>query len=161
VGRPNAKLVEALNSQPPKSVRVEIRYNMDYGYRSDSMYGPTSCAAFAIDFNWDADVPIRRLEGQYPKMRESGGYYACDFLLSDLPLNRKITITASMGSDPTAAWNKGSQAQPPAGSHRAILDGTRSVTLTDSAPRASLSFEMIYEQPRSVERPRFKVPLKP
>ena len=150
---------EGIALQPRNSVRVEIRYNKEFGYQSRAVGGPTSCEAFLVSFNWDRDLPIRAAENEQCKMRESNGYYVCDFLIPELPLNKKITFSAELSKGhSTEVWHGGSQSQPPSGERRVIADETRTVTLTQSEPRALLSFEMAYQQPRSIERPRFKIP---
>lgn len=156
-------IVREVTAQPPNSVRVEIRYNKDYGYSgSGSPFGgetgPSSCGSFSVDFAMDPParqetlIPITR----EPIMREADGYYVCDFLVSELPLNRNITISAKLGEgvSPTAAWLGGSQSQPPLGWQREVSDGTKTVTLTESEPRTSVSFEMVYIPMPDFVRPR-------
>jgi hypothetical protein len=156
-------IVREVTAQPPNSVRVEIRYNKDYGYSGSgspfgSETGPTSCGSFSVNFAMDPPahqgtlIPITR----EPNMREADGYYVCDFLVSELPLNRNITISASLGEgdSPTAAWQGGSQSQPPSGWRREVSDGTRTAMLTESEPRASVSFEMVYVPTREFVEPR-------
>lgn len=131
-------------AEPLNSVRVEIRQSAS---GTSAGTGPTSCEAFTVDFTKDTPtrsgdvlIPVVR----EPNMRESGGYYVCDFLIPGLPLNQEITINASVGepNSPT-----------PSGWRREIQDGRRTVTLTESEPRASLSFEMVYVQVGDLVRP--------
>ena len=80
-------------------------------------------------------------------MTEADGYYVCNFVFNDLPLHQEIRVLANVTTDPfwaTAAWEGGSQAQPPLGQQRRIPDGNVSVTLTEAQPRVTLIFEMIY-----------------
>jgi hypothetical protein len=130
-------------TQPLNSVRIEIRQNKKSGSQSES--GSTSCEAFDIDFtptrSGEVLIPLVR----EPTMRESGGYYVCDFLIPGLPLNQEITISASV-DEPNSPTPSGWQSQ--------IQDGTRIVRLTESEPRASLSFEMAYVPLPDLVRPR-------
>jgi hypothetical protein len=151
-------------TRPPNSVRVEIRYNKDYGYSGSSgspfggETGPSSCGSFSVDFVVD---PPARQEMLIPLtrehiMREADGYYVCDFHISELPLNHEVRISAKLGEgvSPTEAWQGGSQSQPPSGWRREIQDGTKTVTLTESEPRTSVSFEMVYVPTREFVEPR-------
>jgi hypothetical protein len=138
--------------QPPNSIRVEIRYNKEYGYKDNSSAfgrtGPQSFDAFAVDAN---PYGSRRPEKLIPitinsRMIEVGGYYVCDYLISELPLDQAITVSVSLANRyaPTERWHGGSQPQPPPGQQRLILEPTRSVTLTRRKSRATLVFEMVY-----------------
>lgn len=155
--------VREATAQPPNSVRVEIRYNKDYGYSgSGSPFGgetePTSCGSFSVDFTVDPPtrqetlIPITR----EPIMREADDYYVCDFHISELPLNHEIRIRAKLGEgvSPTAAWQGGRQPQPPSGWRREVSNGTRTVRLTENESRASVSFEMVYVPMPDFVRPR-------
>lgn len=150
-------------TQPPNSVHVEIYYSKEYGYSgSGSPFGgetgPTSCGSFSVNFQMDPRarqetlIPLTR----EPIMRELDGYYMCDFLISALPLNHEITVSAKLGEgvSPTAAWRGGSQPQPPSGWRREVSNGTKTVMLTESEPRVSLSFEMVYTPMPDFVRPR-------
>ena len=79
-------------------------------------------------------------------MRNDHGYYYCDFVVSELPFDKQITITAKVGAESlTEAWRGGSQPQPPAGWQRVVDEGSRTVTLTASEPRAIMNFQMVYQ----------------
>ena len=147
--------------QPPNTIRVAVRYKKEYGYKSDRGLfdpGPNSYSAFSISANLDTrdrqrDPILISNEG---KMRDSGGFYICDYLVSDVPLNRPIIITIGLADPrmtPFETWKGGSQTQPPRGYRRVILDGTRSVTLTKREPRASIIFEMVYDLPPLTSKP--------
>jgi hypothetical protein len=122
--------------------------------------GPTSCGAFSVSAKPDPSVRLDYLIGiQNPtKMRESDGFYVCDFLVKDLPLNGPIRVGVDLAdhrSSPFEAWKGGIAAQPPPGQQRTIIivggrasrersdqDGT--VMLTPAQPRATQVFEMVY-----------------
>ena len=150
--------------QPPNSIRVQVRYKKEYGYKGDTSafgyVGPTSCGAFSVSARPDPSVRLDYLIGiQNPtNMRESDGFYICDFLVADLPLNAPIKVGVDLAdrrSLPFEAWKGGSGAQPPPGQQRTIIivggrasrerraqDGT--VTLTEAQRRATQVFEMVY-----------------
>ena len=144
-------------SQPENSIRVEVRYPIAYGYKDAKGAldpGPDSCAAFYLSafphsghrIDWGTSIATQNA------MRSSNGMYVCEYLISNLPLNQRIGVRVAM-SDQRAAgsepWLGGSQAQPPAGQRRTIVDGdAQVVVLTDSRPRASLSYEMAYSGSR-------------
>jgi len=95
---------------------------------------------------------------------EENDYYVCSYSITDrnhdLPRNRVITISAFLGpyASPglnqaliTGAWfgesirttQRLNRRQPPAGYQRVLIGG-RGITLTDSAPRATVDFEVVY-----------------
>lgn len=164
---------EVIPAQPLNSIEVEVRYRTEYGYKYDSGVfagsGPTSCDAFFISAGPDPSVrqaqpyAIHKID----KMRESNGFYICDFLVTDLPLSVPITAGVDLAdhrSSPFETWKGGNAAQPPPGQQRTIIivggkasgisrveaenfaaqDGTRTVTLSEAEPRATLVFEMVY-----------------
>ncbi len=142
------------------SVLVRIRYKTEYGYKHESAFGgatgPTSCDAFSVVLAKSAR-PLR--EGYLiatvrdPQMTEQDGYYYCEFRVSELALDQDVTISTSV--DDQGPWLGGTQAQPPSGWRRALTDnGTRTVTLTQSEPRATMNFEMVYEPMRETVDPR-------
>lgn len=159
-----AREFELITAQPANSVRVQVQYKKEYGYKYDSGAfagsGPSSCDAFSISAGPDGSVRLEHLYGihKVDKMREAGGFYVCDFLVTDLPLNAPIRVGVDLAdrrSLPFEAWKGGSQAQPPPGQQRAIIivggrasrerraqGGT--VTLTEAQPRATQVFEMVY-----------------
>lgn len=87
---------------------------------------------------------------------EAGDYYVCSYIIPDLPTNTSLLIMAGMGGtlllpslDPypmyhTLPWIGGSQPQPPPGYERVFI-GSKSVTLTNAAPRVAVDFEMVYQ----------------
>jgi hypothetical protein len=81
-------------------------------------------------------------------MKEGNGLFVCEFLISDIPLNREFAILVSMSSnEPTTStgeWLGGSSPQPPPGQQRTILNPSRTARLTGSQPRARMEFEMVY-----------------
>ena len=148
--------------QPPNTIRIAVRYKKEYGYKYESGVfagtGPSSCSAFSVSAkldSYDRQRDLIRITNE-AKMRDSAGFYICDYLVSELPLNQPIRVVVSIGdarSPSVEAWLGGSQPQPPSGYQRTILDGSRVVTLTDSRPSASLVFEMIYDMPPLTSRP--------
>ncbi len=154
--RPNTEnydrgAAEQATEQPLNSVRVSIRYKKELGYKSESGTGgdgPTSCAAFSVRPESSIGRNGVLIPVSFPgKMRDEHGYYYCDFIVSELPFDKKITIIASMayGENPTEAWRGGSQPQPQSGWRRAVDEGSRSVVLTTDEPRAVMNFEMVYQ----------------
>jgi hypothetical protein len=145
-------------AQPFNSVRVMIRYKKELGYKSEYTFGkpqPTSCSAFSVVLAKPAKpdtpnllIPVTREE----TMTADDRYYYCYFLVSHLALDQEVTITASI--DDTTPWLGGSQSRLPSGWRRVISDGTRSVALTQSDPKARANFEMIYEPSSEFVQPR-------
>jgi hypothetical protein len=92
---------------------------------------------------------------------ESNGYYVCSYSFTDrsnpndelnLPRHRAIAVAAKFGSytnqilnDILASkpWFGPGQPQPPPGYQRVVIGG-RGITLTDSAPRVTVDFEVVY-----------------
>jgi hypothetical protein len=162
-----AREFELITAQPPNSIQVQVRYKKEYGYKYDSGVfagsGPSSCDAFSISAQLDPSVRLEHLYGIHKtdKMRESSGFYVCDILITDLPLNALIEVAADLAerrSLPFEAWKGGSQAQPPPGQQRTIIivgdrasrerrAQDRTVTLTAVQPRATRVFEMVYAPP--------------
>ena len=137
------ELFDPAATQTPNSVRVKIRQSAS---GTSAGTGPTLCEAFSVDFTMDIPPPSGVLIPvvREPNMREAEGYYMCDFLIPGLPLNQEITINASVDEhdSPTSGWR------------REISDGTKTVSLTESEPRVSLSFEMVYVPRREFVEPR-------
>lgn len=148
--------------QPEQSVTVQVRYPLRYGYVGTSSafgeVGPYSCDAFSVH----AGVATSASEDRQPqliriakegRMRGDGGMYTCDYQVSGLPFDQTITLRVGIGSprEPsTEAWVGGSEAQPPQGQFRAIVDGIRNLQLNASQPRSELVFEMTYAAPLAV-----------
>lgn len=86
---------------------------------------------------------------------EENGYYTCHYSVTDrnpLPRNRVITVSAFLGPFASAelnqalitgTWFGASGPQPPPGHQRVVIGG-RGITLTDTAPRVTVDFEMVY-----------------
>lgn len=138
--------------QPEHSIRVEVRYPVAYGYKEitgASDPEPNSCAAFYVSahpLTVDRSLKLMRIDTQ-PRMRNSNGAYACDYLIPDLAFDQVFSVRAAMADERAAGnavWLDGDRAQPPPGERRTIVDSVRQVTLTADQPRASLSFEMTY-----------------
>ena len=160
--------------QPENTVKVRVRYKKELGYKGDANafgdVGPTSCNAFSVSAAFGSGRPRNPVRvSSDSRMEDAGGYYVCSYLVSDLPLDQTITIAAGMSSNSlgTEPWRGGSLSQPSPGQQRTIiivsgraptlaapagtLDAPRrgplqlnSVTLTQTQPRATLSFEMVY-----------------
>jgi hypothetical protein len=159
-----AREFDVLTAQPPNSILVRVQYKKEYGYKSDSGVfagsGPSSCDAFSISAQPDPSVRPGNLYGVHKtdKMRELSGFYVCDFLATDLPLNARIKVGVDLTDHrnlPFEAWKGGSQAQPPPGEQRTIIMvGARTsrerrahddtVMLTEAQPSATRVFEMVY-----------------
>ena len=136
-------------AQPLNSVLVRIRFKTTYGYKSESEPGRpglSSCDVFAVSLANSARpaqegvlIPVKRPE----VISERVGYYFCEFLVSGLALNQDVTIAASI--DDQGRWLGGTQPEVPMGYRRVLTDRQRTVTLTQSDPRATMNFEMFYE----------------
>ena len=144
--------------QPADSIRVEIRYDKSLGYKLD---GPTSCIAFSVYATTDPPPPndrpiaIRREDA----MTETNGAYVCEFLLLQVPRG-PVTVVAEMHEgEATAAWRGGTQPAPPSGWRREIADGRRVVTITETEPRASVTFVMAYAPVPDFVAPRRNLPI--
>ncbi len=160
-----SSVVRGVTTQPASSIRVEVRYDVTYGYKAESGAfggtGPTSCDAFSVVPTPEQPPPADRpvVISRNAQMVESGGAYVCEFLLSVLPLGKVTVETRVHEDDLTAPWRGGTQSQPPSGWRREIADGTRVVTLTDAEPRGSLSLVMRYAPTPDFVAPRRKNPL--
>ena len=147
--------------QPENTIKVSVRYKKEYGYVGETnafgYVGPTSCSAFSVSVVI-GDGSAQRLNptrvSSDSKMEEAGGYYTCNYLLSDIPLNQPTRVTVGMsGLDQSGAWKGGSHAQPAPGQQRTIIivsgRAGSSLILTATQPRAQQLFEMVYtSQPR-------------
>ncbi|HSB26328.1 MAG TPA: hypothetical protein VLE19_00675, partial [Pyrinomonadaceae bacterium] len=148
--------------QPENTIKVSVRYKKEFGYLGDTnafgYVGPTSCSAFSVSvaIGNGADTvryPIRI--SSESKMEEASGYYFCNYLVSDIPLDYPVTVSVSLTRiDPTAEWMGGTQKQPPPGQRRTIIlvSGRESgpLILTATQPRARQLFEMIYASPPQI-----------
>ncbi len=149
-----------------------IRWRKEYGLPStDGGQTPNkalNCTAFRVGGTVQEGTPgtfgQTRSVGYWAvqsEPTEENGYYICRYSVTDsnpLPHNRAITVSAYLGPFAgaelnqaliTGAWFGASQPQPPPGYQRVLIGG-RGITLTDSAPRVTVDFEMVY---RSVPAP--------
>jgi len=142
--------------QPENTIKVSVRYKREYGYLSDTNafgnVGPTSCNAFSVSIAFgDGSVGQgnpARITGD-SKMEEASGYYFCNYLVSDVPLDQPVRVSVDLSRvEPTAVWKGGSQGQPPPGQQRTIIivSGREGgpLILTATQPRARQLFEMVY-----------------
>ena len=141
-----------LAMQPENTILVRVRYKKDFGYIGDTsafgLIGPSSCGAFSV---WvGAADGSARLRHPIPinsdlKMEDTGGYYLCSYLASQIPLDQTMRVDVVVsGDNAVGPWIRGDAAQPPPGQHRIILNGSREATLNAIQSRARLSFEMAY-----------------
>ena len=153
------RAAELANEQPFNSVLVRIRFRTEYGYKSESAQGGgpglASCDVFSVALAKPARpsvanvlIPVRRPD----RITENRGYYHCEFLVTGLALDQDVTIGASV--DDQGPWLGGTQSQPPAGSQRVLSDRERTITLTQSDPRATMNFEVMYQPKGNVADPR-------
>ncbi|MFL6229125.1 MAG: hypothetical protein ACJ741_10130 [Pyrinomonadaceae bacterium] len=151
-----------------------IRWKKEYGLPStDGGQTPNkslNCTAFRVDVTVQEGAP-----GTFGKATsvgywtvqneptEENGYYVCRYSVTDrnpLPRDRVITVSAYLGpfasaelnrALSTGAWFASSASPPPTGQQR-VLVGSRGITLTDSKPRATVDFEMVYRPLPSLPR---------
>ena len=147
----------------------KIRWKKEYGLPSiDGGMTPdkaTNCTAIRVlatvqeagapgTFGKSVNVGYIGLQNE---PTEENGYYICSYSITDrnndLPRNRVITVSAFLGpyASPdlnralvAGPWYGGSQSQPPPGYQR-VVAGSRGVTLTNSAPHATVDFEVVYQ----------------
>ena len=159
-------------------ISVQTRWKKDYGLPYNNHSGsvaayPSPCDAVVFVYRSKIIVPDRnpnqadgaswRDVGVWTytnptiKPIEEGDYYACRYSISDLPVDRTISIEADInpsflppaynGFDRsvrfTAPWIGGSQPQPPPGYQRELIGG-RQVTISAAQPHANLDFELVY-----------------
>ena len=168
---------EVLRVTPVWSVSGTIRWKKEYG-RVPAGPVSTDAAFVPCGQHFAAALKIVGQPGSFGRhvlvayspdipnvmvSQDSGEYYVCSYRILNLPKNTNLTIMAGLGgvlllpqvsNDPyyhTTAWVGGSQPKPPPGSER-VFQGSRTVTLTDAAPRATVNFEMVYE--RTPQGPR-------
>lgn len=150
------------------SITGKIRWKIEYGLPSiDGGRTPdkaTNCTAIRVQATVQEGAPgtfgkavnVGYIELQNEPTEENG-YNVCGYSITDrngdLPRNRSIAVSAFLGpyANPdlnraltTGTWYGGSEPQPPPGYQR-VVDGGRGVTLTDSVPRATLDFEVVYK----------------
>lgn len=165
--------VEGRASQGPavplNAVRVNIRYKKAMGHIGTSPFStnsPYTCGAFSVKAttlqgpagSFGRDQPVGSSIVREAVMREDGDFYVCDFTVTDLPLDKNITIHAQIGPEPqyvTGRWQGGIDPQPPSGYERALnYNGMRSVTLTNRVPRATVDFVLGYRPVYTPSQPR-------
>ena len=175
-------------SNPPNSVSGKIRWKKDYGLvplgEGYSEASPVQCGQFFA-------AAMKRVESgklstvaytdtsarQVFPGPDEGDYHVCRYIIPDLPGNTNLIMMAGMGGvlllpelDPaplyhTTPWIGGGQPQPPPGYDRVFVASTRTVTLTDSAPRATIDCEVVYALPTLMPPkqpvPRTRPPVTP
>jgi hypothetical protein len=175
-GRVNEGIKQGPNVQfAAEGIYGAIRWKKEYGLPSiDGGRTPdkaTNCTAIRVQatvqegasgtFGKAVNVGYIPLQNE---PTEENGYYICSYSITDrnhdLPRNRVITISAFLGpyASPdlnqaliTGAWFSANIRQPAPGYQRVVIGG-RGITLTDSAPRVTVDFEVVYRpvpaQPR-------------
>lgn len=147
--------------QPENSIKVSVRYKQEFGYLGTTNafgeVGATSCDAFSVSAvagdGLAAQSNLIRISTDF-RMEVLNGYYICNYLVSDLPLNQPIRLSVRLsGFDPSLPWQGGHQSQPPPGQQRTIIivsgRDTGPLQLTKTQPRARQVYEMVYAlQPR-------------
>jgi hypothetical protein len=138
--------------QAAHSLLIDLRYPVAYGYKDTAGPGgttPDSCSAFFISVRPASGVRVDappRIDTLGP-MRRSIDNYVCTFVVAGLPFDAPLLARVVM-SDQRAAgsavWQGGSQAQPPGGQRRTIVDAERTFELTAARPKAAMRFEMVY-----------------
>jgi hypothetical protein len=143
-----------------------IRWKKEYGLPStDGGRTPNkalNCTAFRVETTVQEGTPGTL--GQASSVgywtvqnepTEENGYYVCRYSVTDrnpLPRNRLIKVSAFLGPFASAELNRAlitgrwfgaGGPQPPPGDQRVVIGG-RGITLTDSAARATVDFEMVY-----------------
>ena len=143
-----------------------IRWKIEYGLPStDGGRTPNkalNCTAFRVETTVQEGTP--GTFGQASSVgywtiqnepTEENGYYVCRYFVTDrnpLPRNRVIKVSAFLGPFASAdlnqalitgAWFGTGGPQPPPGNQRVVIGG-RGITLTDSAPRVTVDFEVLY-----------------
>ena len=155
---------DTIETLPPYTIRVRVRYKKEYGYLYSDTYDnnrPFSCIAFAVKATVLAGAPgtfgrdksVGVLSSHSP-MREGNGYYSCLYTFTDLPIERSINISGPVMNMPqylTGRWLGGTEPQPAAGYERTVI-GNRGVTLKYNQPGVTVDLEMVYRplpsQPR-------------
>jgi hypothetical protein len=161
-----AKIIEAGKTQFDPGIFGSIRWKIEYGLPStDGGRTPNkalNCTAFRVEATVQEGTPgtfgQARAVGNWTVQNEpteENGYYVCRYSITDrnpLPRNRGIKVSAFLGPFAnaelnqaliTGAWFGAGGPQPPPGNQRVVIGG-RGVTLTDSAPRVTVDFEVLY-----------------
>lgn len=150
------------------AITGKIRWRKEYGLPSiDGGRTPdkaTNCTAIRVQATVQEGAPGtfgKAVNVGYIALQneptEENGYYVCGYSITDrnndLPRNRSIAVSAFLGPYASAdlnraltmgPWYGGSEPQPPPGYQR-VVTGGRGVTLTDSAPRATVDFEVLFK----------------
>jgi hypothetical protein len=160
-----AKIREAGKTLDPGIFGL-IRWKVEYGLPStDGGRTPNkalNCTAFRVEATVQEGTPgtfgRANSVGYWTvqsEQTEENGYYVCRYSITDrnpLPRNRAIKVSAFLGPFASAelnqalitgAWFGAGGPQPPTGNQRVVIGG-QGITLTDSAPRATVDFEMLY-----------------
>jgi hypothetical protein len=143
-----------------------IRWKVEYGLPStDGGRTPNkalNCTAFRVEttvqdgpsgtFGQSSSVGYWTIQNE---PTEENGYYVCHYSVTDrnpLPRDRAIKVSAYLGPFASAelnqaliigAWFGAGGPHPPPGNQRVVIGG-RGITLTDSAPRVTVDFEVLY-----------------
>jgi hypothetical protein len=158
--------IEAGKNQFDPGIFGLIRWKIEYGLPSTDGGGTPNkalnCTAFRVEATVQEGAPgtfgQANSVGYWTVQNEptkENGYYVCRYSITDrnpLPRNRVIKVSAFLGpfasaelnqSLITGGWFGAGEPQPPPGKQRVVIGGT-GITLTDSAPRATVDFEMLY-----------------
>ena len=161
-----AKIRQAGKTQFDPGIFGLIRWKIEYGLPStDGGRTPNralNCTAFRVEATVQEGTP--GTFGQASSVgywavqnepTEENGYYICRYSVTDrnpMPRNRVIKVSAFLGPFASAelnqalitgAWFGAGGPQPPPGNQRVVIGG-RGITLTDSATRATVDFEVLY-----------------
>ncbi len=161
-----SKIGQAGKTQFDPGIFGLIRWKIEYGLPStDGGRTPNkalNCTAFRVETTVQEGTP--GTFGQASSVgywtvqnepTEENGYYVCRYSVTDrnpLPRNRVIKVSAFLGPFASAelnqalitgAWFGAGGPQPPPGNQRVVIGG-RGITLTDSAPRVTVDFEVLY-----------------
>jgi hypothetical protein len=166
VSNSRAKIRQAGKTQFDPGIFGLIRWKIEYGLPStDGGRTPNkalNCTAFRVEatvqegpsgtFGQSSSVGYWTVQNE---PTEENGYYVCRYSVTDrnpMPRNRPIKVSAYLGPFASAqlnqalitgSWFGAGAPQPPSGYQRVVLGG-RAVTLTDSAARVTVDFEVVY-----------------
>jgi hypothetical protein len=161
-----SKINQAGRNQFDPGIFGVIRWKAEYGLPStDGGRTPNkalNCTAFRVEatvqegpsgtFGQSSSVGYWTIQNE---PTEENGYYICRYSVTDrnpLPRNRAIKVSAYLGPFASAqlnqalvtgSWFGAGSPQPPSGYQRVVVGG-RGITLTDSAPRVTVDFEVLY-----------------
>jgi hypothetical protein len=166
----NGKLIDVIKQGTKVSISEgiygAIRWKKEYGFPStDDGKTPNkalNCTAFRVTATVQEGAPgtfgQATAVGYWTVQNEpseENGYYVCRYSITNrntLPHDRVITVLSFLGpfasadlnrALTTGGWYGAGSPRPPAGSQR-VVTGSRGVTLTDSAKRVTVDFEMVY-----------------